>query len=116
MTVLVGGLRALYADAGGARHGVFTAWPGTLTNDFFVNLLGMVTKWRKASTEGIYEGRDRATDTLKWTATPIDLVFGSNPDLRAVAEVHAANDAGDQFVSDFVGAWTKVMSLDRFGG
>jgi len=116
MTVLVGGLRALDANAGGAKHGVFTARPGTLSNDFFVNLLGMETKWQKASTEGIYEGRDRATDTLKWTATPVDLVFGSNSELRAVAEVYAANDAKDQFVRDFVGAWTKVMSLDRFGG
>ena len=115
MTVLVGGLRALDANAGGAKHGVFSAKPGTLTNDFFVNLLGMETKWQKSTTEGVYEGRDRATDALKWTATPVDLVFGSNSELRAVAEVYAAEDAKDQFVRDFVGAWTKVMSLDRFG-
>jgi catalase-peroxidase len=115
MTVLVGGLRALDANAGAARHGVFTAKPGVLTNDFFVNLLDMKTAWTKAPTDGLYEGRDRGTNALKWTATPVDLVFGSNSELRAVAEVYAAEDAKDQFVRDFVGAWTKVMSLDRFG-
>ena len=115
MTVLVGGLRALDANAGAARHGVFTAKPGVLTNDFFVNLLDMGTAWTKAPTDGLYEGRDRGTNALKWTATPVDLVFGSNSELRAVAEVYAAEDAKDQFVRDFVGAWTKVMSLDRFG-
>jgi catalase-peroxidase len=115
MTVLVGGLRALDANAGAAKHGVFTAKPGVLTNDFFVNLLDMGTAWTKAPTDGLYEGRDRDTNALKWTATPVDLVFGSNSELRAVAEVYAAEDAKDQFVRDFVGAWTKVMSLDRFG-
>jgi catalase-peroxidase len=115
MTVLVGGLRALDANAGAAKHGVFTAKPGVLTNDFFVNLLDMGTAWTKAPTDGLYEGRDRGTNALKWTATPVDLVFGSNSELRAVAEVYAAEDAKDQFVRDFVGAWTKVMSLDRFG-
>ena len=115
MTVLVGGLRALDANAGAAKHGVFTAKPGVLTNDFFVNLLDMKTAWTKAPTDGLYEGRDRGTNALKWTATPVDLVFGSNSELRAVAEVYAAEDAKDQFVGDFVKAWTKVMSLDRFG-
>ena len=115
MTVLVGGLRALDANSGAAKHGVFTAKPGVLTNDFFVNLLDMGTAWTKAPADGLYEGRDRGTDALKWTATPVDLVFGSNSELRAVAEVYAAEDAKDQFVGDFVKAWTKVMSLDRFG-
>ncbi|MFZ4688060.1 MAG: catalase/peroxidase HPI [Polymorphobacter sp.] len=114
MTVLVGGLRALDANAGGAKHGVFTTRPGTLSNDFFVNLLDMSTKWSKASTDGIYEGRDRTTDAVKWTATPVDLVFGSNAELRAVAEVYGANDGREKFVRDFVGAWNKVMTLDRF--
>jgi catalase-peroxidase len=115
MTALVGGLRSLDANAAGARHGVFTDRPGTLSNDFFVNLLGMETKWTAAATPGIYEGRDRATDALKWTATPVDLAFGSNSELRAVAEVYAASDGRDRFARDFVRAWTKVMSLDRFG-
>ena len=114
MTVLVGGLRSLDANVGGVKHGVFTARPGTLSNDYFVNLLDMRTKWTKAETEGTYEGRDRATNTLKWTATPVDLVFGSNSELRAVAEVYASDDAREKFVRDFVTAWTKVMSLDRF--
>jgi catalase-peroxidase len=115
MTVLVGGLRALNANAGQAAHGVFTARPGTLTNDFFVNLLDMSTVWSKsAGTEGVYEGRDRASGQLKWTATPVDLVFGSNSELRAIAEVYGANDGREKFVKDFVAAWNKVMNLDRF--
>jgi catalase-peroxidase len=114
MTVLVGGLRALDANVGGAAHGVFTNKPGALTNDFFVNLLDMSTQWSKASTEGLYEGRDRATGAVKWTATPVDLLFGSNTELRAVAEVYAASDAKEKFVKDFARAWAKVMTLDRF--
>jgi len=115
MTVLVGGMRALDANAGRARHGVFTDRPGTLSNDFFVNLLDMSTKWSKSSaSEGLYEGRDRGTGELKWTATPVDLVFGSHSELRAIAEVYAADDGSEKFVQDFVAAWTKVMRLDRF--
>ncbi len=115
MTVLIGGMRALNANAGQSEHGVFTNQPGTLSNDFFVNLLDMSTKWTKSSTsEGIYEGRDRGTGELKWTATPVDLVFGSNAELRAVAEVYAADDAREKFLRDYVDAWTKVMTLDRF--
>ena len=114
MTVLVGGMRVLDANTGGAKHGVFTSRPGQLTNDFFVNLLGMETKWQKAaSAEGLYEGLDRKTGQVKWTATPVDLVFGSNSELRAVAEVYGANDGKDKFVKDFVAAWTKVMDLGR---
>ncbi len=114
MTVLVGGLRALNANAGQAAHGVFTDRPGTLTNDFFVNLLDMSSKWSKSGSEGIYEGRDRKTSAVKWTATPVDLLFGSNSELRAVAEVYASADGKDKFVQDFVKTWTKVMNLDRF--
>ena len=115
MTALVGGMRALNANSGQTAHGVFTDEPGTLNNDFFINLLDMSTKWTKSETaEGIFEGRDRATDKLKWTATPVDLVFGSNSELRAVAEAYAAADGSEQFVKDFVAAWTRVMSLDRF--
>jgi catalase-peroxidase len=115
MTALVGGLRAMNANTAGAKHGVFTDRPGALSNDFFVNLLDMSTKWTKSSTaEGVYEGRDRSTMELKWTATPVDLVFGSHAELRAIAEVYAADDGRDKFVNDFVGAWTKVMTLDRF--
>ena len=115
MTVLVGGMRALGANAGASAHGVFTARPGTLTNDFFVNLLDMSTKWSKSATaEGLYEGQDRGTGKVKWTATPVDLAFGSNAELRAVAEVYAASDASAKFARDFVKAWTKVMTLDRF--
>ena len=114
MTVLVGGMRALGANTGGAKHGVFTSKPGTLSNDFFVNLLDMSTKWQKSSTEGLYEGVDRKTGAMKWTATPVDLIFGSHSELRAVAEVYAANDGREKFVNDFVRAWTKVMKLDRF--
>ncbi|AJQ95232.1 catalase/peroxidase HPI [Gynuella sunshinyii] len=115
MTVLVGGMRALDANSDGSEYGVFTDRPGTLSNDFFVNLLDMSTKWSKSSDmEGIYEGRDRETNTLKWKATPVDLIFGSHSELRAVAEVYASDDAGQKFVDDFVAAWTKVMKLDRF--
>ena len=115
MTVLVGGLRALNANVGGSANGVFTSRPGTLTNDYFVNLLDMGTKWSKsAKADGLYEGHDRKTGAAKWTATPVDLVFGSNAELRAVAEVYASADGKDKFVKDFVNAWTKVMNLDRF--
>jgi catalase-peroxidase len=114
MTVLIGGLRALGANYGHTQYGVFTKRPETLTNDFFVNLLDMRTKWQKSSTEGVLEGRDRSTGDLKWTATVVDLVFGSNSQLRALAEVYASSDAQQKFVQEFVAAWTKVMNLDRF--
>jgi catalase-peroxidase len=115
MTVLVGGMRALNANDGQSPNGVFTDRPGTLSNDYFVNLLDMSTKWQKsAKADGVYEGVDRATGKLKWTATPVDLIFGSNSELRAVAEVYAEDDSRQKFVQDFVAAWTKVMSLDRF--
>ena len=115
MTVLVGGMRALDANFGKSRHGVFTNRPGSLTNDFFVNLLDMRTAWRpSASAENLYEGFDRVTGELRWTATAADLVFGSHSQLRAYAEVYASDDAKDKFVRDFVAAWTKVMNLDRF--
>jgi catalase-peroxidase len=115
MTVLVGGLRALNANFGQSKHGVFTDRPETLTNDFFVNLLDMKTKWQPApASEGVFEGRDRSTGKIRWTGTRVDLVFGSNSQLRAVAEVYACNDAKEKFVKDFVAAWNKVMNLDRF--
>ena len=115
MTVLVGGMRALGANAGNSEYGVLTEKPGTLTNDFFVNLLDMSTKWAKSSAAaGVYEGRNRETGEIKWRATPVDLIFGSNSELRALAEVYAADDAKEKFVRDFVAAWTKVMMLDRF--
>ena len=114
MTVLVGGLRVLGANTDGVAHGVFTATPGVLTNDFFVNLLDMSVKWTPAATEGVYEGRDRKTDAVRWTATPVDLVFGSNSELRAVAESYAELGGKDRFVRDFVRAWVKVSELDRF--
>jgi catalase-peroxidase len=114
MTVLAGGLRALDANTSGVKHGVFTDRPGTLSTDYFVNLLDMSTVWSPANSEGIYEGRDRSTGELKWTATPVDLMFGSSSELRAVAEVYAANDGGEKFVNDFVAAWVKVMTSDRF--
>ena len=115
MTVLLGGMRALNANFGQTKHGVFTKRPETLTNDFFVNLLDMNTKWQKSTTsEGVLEGRDRATGELKWTGTVVDLVFGSNSQLRAIAEVYACSDAQQAFVRDFVAAWNKVMNLDRF--
>lgn len=115
MTVLVGGMRALDANAGGASHGVFTDRPGTLSNDFFVHLLDMSTVWKKSEgTAGVYEGYDRASGDMKWTATPVDLIFGSNTELRAVAEVYALNGSQEKFIGDFVDAWTKVMTNDRF--
>ena len=115
MTVLVGGMRALDANFGQSKHGVFTDRPGTLTNDFFVNLLDMGTAWRpSASAENVYEGRDRATGKVKWTATAADLVFGAHSQLRALAEVYASDDAKEKFVRDFVAAWNKVMNLDRY--
>jgi catalase-peroxidase len=115
MTVLVGGMRVLGTNAGQSRHGVFTARPETLTNDFFVNLLDMSTTWQASSaSEGVFEGRGRATNELRWTGTRVDLVFGSNAQLRAVAEVYASDDAKEAFVNDFVAAWSKVMNLDRF--
>jgi catalase-peroxidase len=115
MTVLIGGLRALNANVGQSKHGVFTKRPETLTNDFFVNLLDMGTKWQKsAASENVLEGRDRKTGELKWTGTVVDLVFGSNSQLRALAEVYASSDAQKAFVRDFVAAWNKVMNLDRF--
>ena len=115
MTVLVGGMRALNANAGGSKLGVLTSKPGSLNNDFFVNLLDMSTKWQKsAQLEGIYEGVDRKSGALKWTATPADLIFGSHSELRAIAEVYAAEDGKKKFVNDFVAAWNKVMMLDRF--
>ena len=115
MTVLIGGLCALNANVGQSTHGVFTKRPETLTNDFFVNLLDMRTKWQESATsEGLFEGRDRATGELKWAGTVVDLVFGSNSQLRALAEVYACGDSQKAFVRDFVAAWHKVMSLDRF--
>ena len=115
MTVLVGGMRALNANSGQSKHGVFTSRPGTLTNDFFVNLLDMRTEWKKSGSEAhVYEGRDRTTGKVKWTATSADLVFGGHSQLRALAEVYACDDAKEQFVRDFVAAWDKVMNLDRF--
>ncbi len=115
MTVLIGGMRALNANFGQSKHGVFTNRPETLTNDFFVNLLDMNTKWQPSSTsEGVYEGRDRATGELKWTGTRVDLIFGSNSQLRAIAEVYACDDSKEEFVKDFVAAWNKVMNLDRY--
>ncbi len=114
MTVLIGGMRALDANFQGAAHGVFTDRPESLTNDFFVNLLDMRTEWSPSDSENLYEGRDRATGELRWTATSADLVFGSHSQLRALAEVYASDDAGEKFVRDFAAAWDKVMSLDRF--
>jgi catalase-peroxidase len=114
MTVLVGGLRVLGANFGGSKNGFFTKRPETLTNDFFANLLDMGTKWQKSATENVLEGRDRKTGELKWTGTVVDLVFGSNSQLRALAEVYASSDAEKKFVEDFAAAWTKVMNLDRF--
>ena len=114
MTALLGGMRALDANAGGSSHGVFTDKPGQLSNDFYVNLLDMSTEWKKSKSEGVYEGHDRTTGKVKWTATPVDLVFGSNSELRAVAETYASDDGEEKFVNDFVAAWTKVMTLDRF--
>ncbi len=114
MTVLLGGMRVLDANTAGSKNGVFTNKPGTLSNDFFVNLLDMSTQWKKSGTEGLYDGVDRSTGALKWTATPVDLIFGSHSELRAIAEIYAANDGKTKFVNDFAAAWNKVMSLDRF--
>jgi catalase-peroxidase len=115
MTVLIGGMRALGANFGQSQNGVFTKRPETLTNDFFVNLLDMNTKWQKsAELDGVLEGRDRATGEPKWTGTIVDLVFGSNSQLRAIAEVYACDDSKEAFVKDFVAAWNKVMNLDRY--
>jgi catalase-peroxidase len=114
MTALVGGLRVLGANAGGSKHGVFTSKPGTLSNDFFVNLLDMSTAWSPPNADGVYEGRDRKTKAVKWTGTRVDLIFGSHSQLRALAEVYACADSKEKFVKDFVAAWTKVMNADRF--
>ncbi|HEV2200203.1 MAG TPA: peroxidase family protein, partial [Bryobacteraceae bacterium] len=115
MAVLVGGLRVLGANAGKSPHGVFTKQPETLTNDFFVNLLDMSTQWQPSTgSEGVYEGHDRKTNEVKWTGTRVDLVFGSNSQLRAIAEVYACDDSKKAFVKDFVAAWNKVMNLDRY--
>jgi catalase-peroxidase len=115
MTVLVGGMRALDANFERSRHGVFTARPETLSNDFFVNLLDMGTAWSQTSGDpDIFEGRDRETGELKWTGTRVDLIFGSNSQLRALAEVYACEDSQERFVHDFAAAWGKVMNLDRF--
>ena len=115
MTVLVGGLRVLNANADDLKLGVFTERPGVLTNDFFVNLLDMGTTWKESAVcENFYEGRDRESGEVKWRATSVDLVFGSNSQLRAIAEVYASEDAKQKFVNDFVAAWSKVMNLDRF--
>ena len=115
MTVLVGGLRVLGANAGGSKHGVLTKTPGKLTNDFFVNLLDMRTEWKpKAGAEGVYEGHDRKTGKVNWTATRVDLIFGSHAQLRALAEVYGSSDGKTKLVKDFAKAWAKVMNLDRF--
>ena len=114
MTVLVGGMRVLNANFGKSRHGVFTTRPETLTNDFFVNLLDMRTEWKATEDEDVFEGRDRATGDLKWTGTRVDLIFGSNSQLRALAEVYGCQDSKEKFLHDFVAVWNKVMNLDRF--
>jgi catalase-peroxidase len=114
LTVLIGGLRVLGANGVNNAQGVFTKRAGTLSNDFFVNLLDMGTVWQPTPAEGVYEGRDRKTHELRWTGSPVDLVFGSNSQLRALSEVYAAADSGEKFVTDFVAAWSKVMNLDRF--
>ena len=114
MTVLVGGMRVLGANYDGGQQGVFTDHPGTLSNDFFVNLLDMSIRWRKAEADGVYEGLDRQSGAVKYSATPVDLVFGSNSELRAVAEVYAFDNANQAFANDFVDAWVKVMQSDRF--
>ena len=114
MTALVGGMRALDANAGQSQHGALTNRPGALTNDFFVNLLDMDTEWQASDAEGVFEGRDRRTGDVRWTATQVDLVFGSQSELRALAERYATDDAQAEFVRDFAAAWAKVMNLDRF--
>jgi len=114
VTVLIGGMRALNANFGHSKHGIFTNHPETLTNDFFVHLLDMNTKWHASASEGVFEGTDRSTGQVKWTGTRVDLLFGSNSQLRAIAEVYACDDSKAAFVTDFVAAWAKVMNLDRF--
>ncbi len=115
MTTLLGGMRVLNANAGQSQHGVFTDQPETLTNDFFVNLLDTATEWKAASeSEDVFEGRSRGTGEIRWTGTRVDLIFGSNSELRAIAEVYGSSDAEQKFVRDFVAAWDKVMNLDRF--
>jgi catalase-peroxidase len=115
MTVLVGGMRALNTNTGQSAHGVFTKQPGKLTNDFFVNLLDMNTQWQSSSANAdVFEGRENGAGAVKWTGTRIDLVFGSNSELRAIAEVYGCDDSQQTFVNDFVAAWDKVMNLDRF--
>jgi catalase-peroxidase len=114
MTALVCGLRVLGANAADSKHGVFTKTPGRLTNDFFVNLLDMSTEWQPTGTDGVYEGRDRKTKTVKWTGTRVDLIFGAHSQLRALAEVYAQSDSKTKLVKDFVKAWTRVMNNDRF--
>jgi len=114
MTVLIGGMRVLGANVGNSQHGVFTKRPEVLTNDFFVNLLDMNTAWKATSDGDVFEGYDRKSGKLKWTGTRVDLIFGSNSELRAVAEVYGSADAQEKFVVDFVAAWTKVMNADRF--
>jgi len=115
ITVLVGGLRVLGANTGSSKHGVFTKRPGALTHDFFVNLLDISTEWKAMSeAKDVFEGRDRKTGEVKWTGTRVDLVFGSNAELRALAEVYGSSDAQKKLIHDFVAVWTKVMNLDRF--
>jgi catalase-peroxidase len=115
LTVLVGGLRVLNTNFDKSKHGVFTNTPETLTNDFFVNLLDFGITWTATSdSQNVFEGRDRKTGAVKWTGTRVDLIFGSNPELRALAEVYACSDGRDKFISDFAAAWSKVMNLDRF--
>jgi catalase-peroxidase len=114
MAVLVAGMRVLDANADGSSHGVFTATPGVLNNSFFVNLVDMSIVWSRSSIEAIYEGRGRDSNEVEFTATPVDLIFGSNSELRAISEFYASDDAKESFVNDFVAAWTKVMTLDRF--
>ena len=114
MTVLIGGMRVLDANSNGIEHGVLTQNPGKLTNDFFVNLMDMSNQWRKSQRDGIYQAYDRKTGKFKFSATSVDLIFGSNSELRAIAEIYAFDDSKEKFVRDFVKAWTKVMQLDRF--
>ena len=114
MTALIGGMRVLGANAAGSKHGMFSGKTGTLSNEFFTNLLDMRIVWQKSEEEGVYEGLDRKTSSVMFTATPVDLIFGSNSELRAVAEVYAYDNSQERFVNDFVKAWSKVMQLDRF--
>ena len=114
MTVLVGGMRVLDVNYGGSKNGVLTNNPGSLTNDFFVNLLDMSTEWKAIENTNLFEGRDRETDDIKWTATRADLIFGSNSQLRAISEAYACSDSKEKFVNDFVDVWKKIMNLDRF--